>query len=151
MIASDSHPAIQIFSGRPEIRKIATPGHGFRRKGPLLSLAPGLKEGGMTNIDRKGSKMVLTSGSTTLTLDKDAGTVNMQRKLMFWNLKPMQAKLDDVTEIAVDAGVDRASGIDVCNAMVVLRDGAAWALPTADKKDAQKVAQEMRDFLGLKA
>ena len=104
----------------------------------------------MTQIDRTDKKMVLTSGSTTLTLDKDAGTVNMQRKLMFWNLKPMQGKLADIAEIAVDAGVDRASGIEVCNAMMVFRDGAAWALPAADKKDAKNVAQEMSGFLGLK-
>ena len=94
-------------------------------------------------------RIVLQSGSTTLTLDKDAGKATMQRKILFWSLKPMEASLADVAEIAVDAGVDRASGIDVCNTMLVTRAGAAWALPAADKKDAEATAIAIRGFLGL--
>lgn len=104
----------------------------------------------MTKVDRTPKKLVLQSGSTTLTLDKDAGTAVMQRKLMFWNLKPMQTPLADIAEVAVDTGVDRASGIDACNTMLVTKAGAAWALPAADKKDAQATAATMREFLGLK-
>src|SRR5262245_65436118 len=33
-------------------------------------------------------QLVLKSGSTTLTLDKDAGKVILQRKFLMWNLKP---------------------------------------------------------------
>ncbi len=52
------------------------------------------------------------SGSTTLTLDKAAGTAHLQRKMLMFKLKPMQASLADVVNFEVDAGVDRASGID---------------------------------------
>ena len=101
-------------------------------------------------IENVPQRMVLQSGSTTLTLDKDAGKATMQRKLLFWSLKPIEAPLSEVAEIAVDAGVDRASGIEVCNTMLVTRAGAAWALPAADKKDAETTASALRDFLGLR-
>jgi hypothetical protein len=94
-------------------------------------------------------RMVLQSGSTTLTLDKSAGTATLNRKLLFWSLKPMETPLSEVADVTVDAGVDRASGIDVCNTMLVMRAGAAWALPAADKKDAEQTAGAMRGFLGL--
>ena len=74
----------------------------------------------------------------------------MQRKLLFWKLKPLEVPLAEVSEVAVDAGVDRASGIEVCNTMLVTRAGAAWALPAADKKDAENTAAVMRDFLGVR-
>jgi hypothetical protein len=95
-------------------------------------------------------RMTLQSGSTTLVLDKEVGNATMQRKLWFWSLKPMQTPLAEVASIEVDAGVDRASGIDVCNTMLVTRAGAAWALPAADKKDAEATAVRIREFLGLK-
>jgi hypothetical protein len=100
-------------------------------------------------VESTSQRMVLQSGSTTLTLDKTAGKAVMNRKLLFWALKPMETPLGEVTEITVDAGIDRASGIDVCNTMLVTRAGAAWALPAADKKDAEQTALSMRGFLGL--
>lgn len=104
----------------------------------------------MTQIERSPQKLVLQSGSTTLTLDKDAGKAVMQRKLLFWALKPIERPLAEVSEVAVDVGVDRASGIDVCNVMLISRSGEGLALPADDKKDAQTSADTMRDFLGLK-
>ena len=100
-------------------------------------------------VESTPQRMVLQSGSTTLTLDKSAGKATMQRKLLFWNLKPIEARLSDVASFEVDAGVDRASGIEVCNTMLVTRSGAAWALPAADRKDAETTAVAMRGFLGL--
>jgi hypothetical protein len=102
-------------------------------------------------VERTPERMVLQSGSTTLIFDKDAGKATMQRKLWFWSLKPMEAPLGEVASVEVDAGVDRASGIDVCNTMLVTRAGAAWALPAADKKVAEATAVAIRDFLGLKS
>jgi hypothetical protein len=101
-------------------------------------------------IESTPQRMMLQSGSTTLILDKGAGKATLQRKLLFWSLKPMEAPLAEITEIAVDAGVDRASGIDVCNTLLVTRAGAAWGLPAADKKDAEATSVAIRDFLGLK-
>ena len=34
--------------------------------------------------------------------------------------------------------------------MVITEDGAAWAMPAADKKDAQATADALKEFLGLK-
>ena len=56
---------------------------------------------------------------------------------------------DTLAEFAVDAGVDRASGVEICNTMLVTRGGAAWALPADDRKDAEATAAAMRAFLGL--
>ncbi len=96
-------------------------------------------------------RLVLKSGSTTLTLDKDVGKAILQRKLLFWGLKPLETALSDVTEVTVDTAVDRASGVEVCHAMLVMRTGAAWAFSAADKQDAQKNAAALREFLGLKS
>jgi hypothetical protein len=60
-------------------------------------------------------QMVLKSGSTTLTLDKDAGKATLQRKLLIWRLKPIEAPLSDVSDVTVDTAVDRASGVEVCH------------------------------------
>ena len=104
----------------------------------------------MAKIIESGvERMVLQSGSTTLTLDKAAGKATLQRKLLFWKLKPLELPLAEVAATEVDAGVDRASGIEVCNTMLVTRAGAAWALPAADKKDAEATAVAIRSFLGL--
>jgi hypothetical protein len=104
----------------------------------------------MPTIERTAKQLVLKSGATTLTLDKDAGTARLQRKFMFFNLKPMQASLSDVVSFDVDAGVDRASGIDVCNVMLITRDGAAWAVPALDKKEAATTAATLKEFVGLR-
>jgi hypothetical protein len=100
-------------------------------------------------VESAPQRLVLQSGSTTLTLDKSAGKALMQRKLLFWNMKPVEAPLAEVSGVSVDAAVDRASGVEVCSTMLVLRAGAAWALPAADKKDAEASAAAMREFLGL--
>ena len=68
-------------------------------------------------------QLVLKSGSTTLTLDKDAGKATLQRKLLIWRLKPIEAPLSDVSEVTVDTAVDRASGVEVCHTMLVRRTG----------------------------
>ncbi len=104
----------------------------------------------MTKIDRAPRRLVLQSGSTTLTLDKDAGKATFQRKVLMWAKKPVEAALADIKEITVDAAVDRASGVEVCSTMLVMRDGAGWGLPAADKKDAQAAAAAMHEFLGMK-
>ena len=101
-------------------------------------------------VESAPQRMVLQSGSTTLTLDKNTGKGTLRRKLLFWNLKPVELPLAEVAELSVDAGVDRASGVEICNTMLVTRAGAAWALPAADRKDAEATAAAMREFLGLR-
>ena len=100
-------------------------------------------------VESTPQRMVLQSGSTTLTLDKSADKATMQRKLLFWNLKPVETPLSEIVNFEIDAGMDRASGIEVCNTMLITRAGSAWALPAADKKDAEATAVAMRGFLGV--
>ena len=104
----------------------------------------------MTKIDRTPQQLVLKSGSTTLVLDKEAGRVVRQRKVLMWALKPMEIPLTEIAEVTVDAAVDRASGVEVCSTTLVMRTGAGWALPAADKKDAATTAAAVRDFLGIR-
>src|SRR5262245_26639109 len=96
-------------------------------------------------------RLVLKSGSTTLTLDKSKGTAILQRKILIVSLKPIEAPLSDIVSVTVDAAVDRASGVEVCHTMLVTRAGAGWALPAKDKADAQANAAAIRGFLGLTA
>ena len=105
----------------------------------------------MPVAEQTPERLILKSGSTTLTLDKQAGKATLQRKLLFWSLKPTEAPLSDISDVTVDAAVDRASGVEVCSTMLVMRTGAAWAFPAADKKDAQASADAARRFLGLAA
>ena len=94
-------------------------------------------------------QLVLKSGSKTLTLDKDAGKTTLQRKFLIWGLRPMEAPLSEVADVTVDTSVDRASGVEICHIMVVMRTGAGWALPAMDKQDAQTKATAIRAFVGL--
>jgi hypothetical protein len=47
----------------------------------------------MAIIESTPRRLVLASGSTKLTLDKDAGKASLQRKFLFWNLKPTELPL----------------------------------------------------------
>ena len=98
-------------------------------------------------VENSPQRLVLRSGSTSLTLDKSVGLATLQRKLLLWALKPAEHTLAEVTDVAIDVAVDRASGVEVCNTMLVMRDGEGWALPASDKKDAEASAQAIRSFL----
>ncbi len=94
-------------------------------------------------------RLVLASGSTTLTLDKDAGKATLQRKLLFWNLKPAGLPLSEFSSVTLDKAVDRASGVEIYHAMLVTRAGAAWAFPANDKAEAEKNIAALQEFLAL--
>jgi hypothetical protein len=100
-------------------------------------------------IENAPERMVLRSGSTTLTLDKAAGIATLQRKMLFITRKPVECPLSEIADARVDAAVDRASGVEVCHTMLVTRVGEGWALAANDKKDAQATASAIRSFLGL--
>ncbi|MDF2974597.1 MAG: hypothetical protein K0R61_5047 [Microvirga sp.] len=103
----------------------------------------------MPIAEHTAQRLVLRSGSTTLTLSKEADRATLQRKLLFWDRKPSDVPLADIVEVTVEAAVDRASGVEVCSTMLVMRTGAGWAFPCSDKKDAQANAEAIRAFLGL--
>ena len=104
----------------------------------------------MAIVENTPQKLAFRSGSTRLTFDKSADKATFQTKVLFWQRAPKEAPLEDVTDIALDVGVDRASGIEICNTMVVFGSGQAWALPAENKTEAQANADLIRKFLGLK-
>jgi hypothetical protein len=101
----------------------------------------------MTHITRKDDALELRSGGTTLTLDRSGGKAVLQRKFLFVKMKPAEVSLSEIADVTLDVGVDRASGVEVCSTVLVTRDGAAWAVPAADKADAEKSVSSMREFL----
>jgi hypothetical protein len=105
----------------------------------------------MTAIERVADKLVLKSGSTRLSLDRSSGKAVMERKLLFWSRKPVERRLDEISDVTVDVGVDRASGVEICNVMLISRSGEGLALPASDKRDAETTAGAMREFLGLRS
>jgi hypothetical protein len=94
-------------------------------------------------------RLVLVSGSTTLTLDKGDGKATLQRKMLFWKLKPTELPLAEFWSIAVDKVVDRASGVEIFHTMLITRGGAAWAFPASDKQEAEANVAAIRAFLEL--
>jgi hypothetical protein len=92
---------------------------------------------------------VLKSGSTTLTLDKPTNKVALQRKILLWALKPAEAPLSEISDITIDTAVDRASGVEVCHTMLIMRGGTGWAFPAGDKTEAETNAAAMRQFLAI--
>lgn len=102
-------------------------------------------------VESTPQRLILQSGSTTLTLDKSAGTAVMGRKMMFWSLKPLEKPLADIVDATLDAAVDRASGVEVCHVMLIDRAGAGWALPANDKASAQAGVAAVRRFIGKSA
>ena len=99
--------------------------------------------------ERTPQRLVATSGSTTLTLDKESGRARLKRKLLFWSLRPAEAPLTEIADVTLESGVDRASGVELCSTTLVLRSGAGWLFPCTDKKDAEATVQGIREFLGL--
>jgi hypothetical protein len=98
-------------------------------------------------VESTPRRLVLASGSTTLTLDKDAGKATLQRKMLFWNLKPSEMPLSEVASVTLDKAVDRASGVEIFHTMLVTRAGAAWAFPADDKSEAEKNMAALQEFL----
>ena len=63
----------------------------------------------MPILENTPQRLVLRSGSNTLTLDKGSGTGSLQRKMLFWNRKPVELPLSDFTEVKLDAVKDPVS------------------------------------------
>ena len=103
----------------------------------------------MPILENTQTRLSIKSGSTTLTLDKVAGKIVLQRKVLFWQAKPLEAPLAEIASVSVDSAVDRASGVEFCSTMVIFRAGQGWALPGADKNDAQANAAAIRKFLSM--
>jgi hypothetical protein len=103
----------------------------------------------MTRIERMPERLVVQSGSITITLDKQTGKAIMLRKLLFWVRKPLERSLTEIAEVRVDTAVDPASRAEICSTMLVMRTGGAWKLSAADKKDAVAATEAVRTFVGI--
>ena len=103
----------------------------------------------MPILENTQTRLSIKSNSTTLTMDKTSDKITLQRKLLFWQRKPLEKPLSEVVSMSVDVAVDRASGVEICHTMVIFKAGNAWALPAADKNEAQGNAAAIRDFLQL--
>ena len=100
-------------------------------------------------LESTDQRLTLQFSSNTLVLDKTAGTATLQRKILFWSAKPIEKPLADVTGVTVDKAIDRASGVEVYHAMLVMRSGDAWALAENDKNSVEATASTIRKFLGV--
>ena len=67
----------------------------------------------MANIEQTATKLVLKTGSTALTLDKDAGKATLQQKMLLWSKKPVEFAFSDIDDIAVKSDVDGLSGATI--------------------------------------
>src|SRR5262245_36310795 len=103
----------------------------------------------MPVVEKTARRLVLQSRSTTLIFDKDANKASMQRKLLFWKLKPAEVPLSEVSSVSTDKMVDRASGVEIYSTMIVTSAGAGWSFPANDKAEAEDNASTLRAFLGL--
>jgi hypothetical protein len=103
----------------------------------------------MTKIERTPERLTLQSGSTTIVLDKKAGEAVLLRKILFWARKPVTLPLNSIRRVTVDTSVDAASKAEICNVMILLREGGGWALSTRDKQDATAAVATVREFLGI--
>jgi hypothetical protein len=103
----------------------------------------------MEIIENTQRRLALASGSTRLTLDKDADKATLQRKFLFWNKKPVEMPLSEFSAVTLDKAVDRASGVEIFHTMLISRTGTGWAFPADDKSDAEKSMTALRRFLAL--
>ena len=102
----------------------------------------------MANIEISQHKLVLKQGSTTLTLDKDAGKATLQQRLLLWNKKPIEFALSDIDDIAVRSETDGLSGAKIHHSVLLRRSGEIAVLTTEEAKDAAETVKTLREFVG---
>jgi hypothetical protein len=102
-------------------------------------------------IEQTPQRLVLGSASTTLTLDKTAGTASLQRKMAFWELKPVERPLAEIASASVDTSATDRPGVEISNTVLTMRGGEDWILPNSNKQNAENSMKSIREFLGLDA
>ena len=103
----------------------------------------------MSVTENAPNRLVLKSGSTTLMLDKDRGRAVLQRKVVVWRLKPSEGSLSQISDVSADMTVERASGCEIWQTMLVFATGEGWAFPAAHKQEARDNVTAIRKFLNL--
>ena len=103
----------------------------------------------MAKIESTPRKLVLKEGSTTLTLDKDAGKATLQQKVLLWNKKPVEFALSEIDDIAVKSDKDGLSGATIYHSVLHRRSGEIAVLTTEEAKDAEATVKTLRGFVGI--
>ena len=97
----------------------------------------------MIRMELGQQRITLQSGSTTVVLDKAAGTVTLQRKVLFWVMKPVERPLSAIVEARIHKNIDVGSKAETYSTMLVFREGGGWLLSARDKQDASVVVAAM--------
>ena len=105
----------------------------------------------MAIVENTAKKLVLKSGSTTLSLDGAAEQITLESKVLFWKRAPAHAAFKDVAEVKIEQNHDGASGADIYGTMLVMKSGGAWSVPTDDRKQADAQVAAIRKFIGMPA
>ena len=105
----------------------------------------------MIRVELGQQRITLQSGSTTIVLDKTAGTATLQRKVLFWVMKPIERPLSALVEARIHKNIDTASKTQMYSTMLVFREGSSWLLSARDKQDASDVVAAMHKFRGATA
>ena len=103
----------------------------------------------MAIVENTPQKLVLRSGSTTLTFDNTAKQMTLESKVLFWKRAPAHAAFKDIAEVKIEEGHDGASGADIYGTLVVMNSGSAWAVPTDTRKQAEAEVAAIRKFVGM--
>jgi hypothetical protein len=103
----------------------------------------------MANIATESDRVILHDGGTTLTLDKAAGEAVLERKVLFWNKKPVVFPLDEIDDIAVKSEKDAMSGATLHHSVMHRRSGEVTVLTTEPPEDAEATVEALRSFIGL--
>ena len=103
----------------------------------------------MANIEETPRKLVLKTGSTTLTLDKDSDKATLQQKMLLWRKKPVEFAIADIDDIAVKSDVDGLSGTAIHHGVMHKRTGEIFVLTTEEASDAAETVKKLRGFVGL--
>lgn len=103
----------------------------------------------MVRIEEAPRKLILKSGSTTLTFDKDSGKATLQQKMLLWHKKPVEFPLSEIDDIAVKSDVDGLSGASIHHSVMHRRSGEITVLTTEEAKDAAETVKKLRGFVGL--
>jgi hypothetical protein len=102
-------------------------------------------------MENSAKRFVLTSGSNTLTLDKESGQATLQRKMFLMKLKPHSFPLSDIDDVAVKSDTDGLSGAAIHHSVMHRRNGEILVLTTEEAKEAAATVQSLRAFLGMPA
>jgi hypothetical protein len=108
----------------------------------------------MTILESNNHRLIVQADSlfkhTLLTLDKDAGRARLERSILMWRRKPVELSLSEIDDVGIVTIADAASGAETHEPVLHTRGGERIALPVPDE-EADRTAEELRTFLGLRA